>query len=346
MILRSFFLDLLRLGAVLLITLIMVVLISQGARYLETILDSPSPLKTLLHILLLLPPTFLPLVLPLTLGLAITFFYFHKTQDNELLILRALGYRAWTIALPGLWLATLGLMIGYLLSFYATPRSFQEIRALKHQAIQFLTPSILQKGTFTSLIPQFTLYFQDYGPNGSLQGFILNDRRLSPEKDIVFIAESATLLFEETEIHIFLVNGVRQEFEPNAFSELSFETYSFPLNLTQSAFSPHPQRPQEYTFSQLLAAPELTLELHRRLIQPWGSILLSLIPLVCFLSGSMSLRKRLWLSLTSLFAIQAISFSLLVWSSVSWLYAFHGGTLLLFGVLLTTEIFPYRETRL
>ena len=347
MIHRSFFLELLRLTAILLVILTFVILMTQSVRFLELLINSSAPLTTFLRLLLVLPPTFLPIALPICLGIAVSLFYYHKLQDNEILILRALGCKPWTIGLSALWIGFLGLLVGSFLSFYATPWAFYQIRTLRNHFIQNVSLSLLRKGTFISLIPRVTLYFQEYDPQGSLTGVILDDRRLSPKKEVTFLAEKTSVhSATENRIHLFLINGVRQEFEPESqtFSELSFKTYSFSLNLELSESSFQPQRLQEYTLPQLLADEKHRFELHSRLIKPWASLLAILAPLVYFLCGSLSLKMRLLLSLTTVFALQALSFSLFVWANhIAWLYGFHGFFLVLFGSFLAADILPYRE---
>ena len=79
-----------------------VILFTQSFRLLSLVIDSSSTMWFFFRLMALSIPTFLPLVLPLGLGVAILFVYHKLAIDSELVVMRAVGISPLHQARPAL----------------------------------------------------------------------------------------------------------------------------------------------------------------------------------------------------------------------------------------------------
>ena len=77
-----------------------VVLFTQSFRLLSLVIDNSATLLIFFNLLALSVPTFLPLVLPLGLGVATIFVYNKLAVDSELVVMRAAGLSPMRQAMP------------------------------------------------------------------------------------------------------------------------------------------------------------------------------------------------------------------------------------------------------
>src|SRR5580698_9289714 len=68
-----------------------VILFTQSFRMLSLVIDNSSTMFFFVRLMALSVPTFLPLVLPLGLGVAVLFVYHKLAVDSELVVMRAAG---------------------------------------------------------------------------------------------------------------------------------------------------------------------------------------------------------------------------------------------------------------
>src|SRR5580700_7259199 len=77
-----------------------VILFTQTFRLLTLVIDNSSTMWFFLRLMALSVPTFLPLVLPLGLGVAVLFVYHKLAIDSELVVMRAAGVSPMVQAMP------------------------------------------------------------------------------------------------------------------------------------------------------------------------------------------------------------------------------------------------------
>ncbi len=104
----------------------------------------------------LLIPTFLPLVVPLGLGIAVLFIYYKFAVDSEIVVMRAVGISSLKLAMPALVLAVIVTFFGYLLTTWIAPAANRELVALQYRvrdnffrgsSFALATSTILPKGS-------------------------------------------------------------------------------------------------------------------------------------------------------------------------------------------------------
>src|ERR1700691_424796 len=77
-----------------------VILFTQSFRLLSLVIDNSATMLFFFRLMALSVPTFLPLVLPLGLGVAVLFVYHKLAVDSELVVMRAAGVSPMRQALP------------------------------------------------------------------------------------------------------------------------------------------------------------------------------------------------------------------------------------------------------
>src|ERR1700722_18734618 len=108
-----------------------VILFTQSFRLLSLVIDNSSTMWFFFRLMALSVPTFLPLVLPLGLGVAVLFVYNKLAVDSELVVMRAVGVSPMRQARPALVLAGLTLIVGYLLTLWIAPAANRSLVALE-----------------------------------------------------------------------------------------------------------------------------------------------------------------------------------------------------------------------
>src|ERR1700744_4932674 len=84
-----------------------VILFTQSFRLLSLVFDNSATMVFFFRLMALSVPTFLPLVLPLGLGVAVVFVYHKLAVDSELVVMRASGISPMRQARPALGLASM-----------------------------------------------------------------------------------------------------------------------------------------------------------------------------------------------------------------------------------------------
>ena len=103
-----------------------IVWLTQSLRFVEMIVNTGLSVTTFVSFTLLLLPSFLSLIGPISVFSAVMFTYTKMQNDSEIVILRASGMSPFEIGRPALLLASLVMMLGYLNSIYLMPASFRE----------------------------------------------------------------------------------------------------------------------------------------------------------------------------------------------------------------------------
>src|SRR5512142_1567115 len=77
-----------------------VVLFTQSFKYLSFVIDNASTAFVFFQLMGLLVPTFLPLIIPLALGISTLFIYHKFAIDSEIVVMRAAGISPLRLAYP------------------------------------------------------------------------------------------------------------------------------------------------------------------------------------------------------------------------------------------------------
>ncbi len=279
-----------------------VVLFTQLFRLLSLVIDNSATLLIFLRLVLLSIPTFLPLVLPLGLGVAVVFVYHRLAVDSELVVMRGAGVGPMRLALPALALAGCALALGYLLTLWLSPAANRGLVQLQYKVRDGYAVFLSNPGSFNDIADGVTFYTGRRGANGTLENILLHDVRQA-STPITIMAAAGQVSDANGEPQIVVFNGRRQEMDmaSGRLSELSFDQYVLDLNALRSTISDRLPDPREQTVWDLLypsarmlklrATRERLLgELHQRLAMPLLAPAYTLIALCAILAGHFNRR--------------------------------------------------------
>jgi lipopolysaccharide export system permease protein len=280
------------------ITLAFVVWLTQSLQLLQFIVNKGLAIGAWLKLTLLLLPWFLSVILPAALFLVTLFVYNKLTMDRELVVAQAAGISRWGLAQPALLSAVAAALIGYLLTLFIVPYSYQAFRTMQWTIRNDVAQFVLRDGTFNQLTKDLTVYVRGRGGNGELLGVLIHDTR-APEASTTIMAERGAVGRSDTGSRILLFNGSRQSLEPNTgnLSVLHFDSYAMDFGAIQATQGNRYESNRERgTWDLLTAAPSETTsapvavrmraEGHQRLVEPLNAPGFTFVALAFLLTGS------------------------------------------------------------
>ena len=291
--------------ATLLVTLALagVVWLSQSLQHVDLIVNRGISFFTFLNLTLLLLPSFLAILLPFALFIAVVHTYRRLTMDSEIIVLRAAGLSPLALAKPALILAGMIVVISYGITLYLQPAGVREFKDLQFTFRGDYSRVLLQEGIFNTLGDGLTVYIRSRQPNGVVQGILVHDNR-DPAAPVTMMAESGFLVRTPKGPRLTLINGNRQEFDAvrRKLGLLYFDRHNIDLTSLIGEQGIRWREPRERYLHELFGPPqddndrayvaELRAEGHHRLVVPLFSVVLTLLGVVALLGGEFSRRGQ------------------------------------------------------
>jgi len=297
-----------------------VILFTQSFRLLSLVIDNSSTLWIFFELMILSVPTFLPLVLPLGLGVAIIFVYNKLAIDSELVVMRAAGISPARQAMPAFILAGVIFIICLVLTLWVTPAANRNLVALQYKIRDGYAVFLSRPGNFNDITDGLTFYARKRGSEGSLEGILIHDVR-KPEAPVTIMANTGQVISNDEQPEIVIFNGRRQELDVKTgkLTELAFDQYVLDLNALRSAAGQRLADPREQTITELInpssdmvklraSREHLLAELNQRFATPFLALSFTLIGLTAILAGEFNRRgmgKRILLASMAIIALQA-----------------------------------------
>ena len=297
-----------------------------SVRAVESIINRGLSLKLFFSLTMLQIPNFLVHILPFSLFIAILFVYSRLNSDRELVVMRAAGLSPISLAKPALILAFLLTVIGYSLTLYVTPTSYQKFRDMQWDIRYSLSHILLKEGVFNTASKNFTIFVRERSGKSELKGLLAHDTR-NADKPITYIAERGAMVKTAGGARVLMFEGLRQEVDKktNKLSTLYFDRYSFDLGGVTPKPSERYREARERMVGELLAIKKkdvgnpkdfgkFKIEGHQRLSTPLNTLAYVLLALVCLLLGDFSRQgqmKRILLASILFVGFQVISLSLI-----------------------------------
>lgn len=285
------------------IALTCVLWLTQSLRLIELIVTKGISVGVFLSLTLLAMPTFMVVIIPISL-FAVTLFTFTKLiADRELVVMRAAGLSHWALARPAVILGCVTVAVGMFLTTWAIPTSVQTFREMQWGVRHDLSSVLLQEGAFNKFGEGLTIYVRSRAPNGELLGVLVHDRR-KPEHPVTMSAERGALIFSETGPRVLLVNGSRQQVTLGTgdFSLLNFDSYTLDIDSATGQNETRFRDARERGMVELWKATESELgeidyrrakvEFHQRLASPIYNLGFALIALACLLPAGFDRRGQ------------------------------------------------------
>lgn len=295
--------------------------LTQSLRYVELIVNRGLSIGLFGYLTVLLLPTFLLVILPISLFCAILFIYNKLMSDSELVVLRAAGLSNLALGRPAIMIGLGVVIICYSLSLYFLPASFRQFKDLEYTIRNDYSAILLQEGAFNSLNDGLTVYVRSRESSGELLGILVHDSRI-PEKPVTMMAERGALVVSDDGPRVLMINGNRQEVqrESGQLSLLYFDRYTFDLGQFTGRLETRWRTPEERYLHELIwpdysnegdayYANKLITEGHQRLVAPLYALGFVLIALASLLAGEFDRRgqaKRVIFAVGAVVVVQAV----------------------------------------
>ncbi|MBP7252746.1 MAG: LptF/LptG family permease [Alphaproteobacteria bacterium] len=321
-----------------------VVLFTQSFRLLSLVVNNAAGLWIFLQLALLTIPTFLSIVLPIGLAVALVFVYQKLGADSELVIMRSAGLSATALAQPAIWLGGASVLLGLLLAFWVSPWANRTLVAMQYEIRNEFSVYLLRPGVFNDITKGLTFYARRRDSKGGLENLLIHDNR-KPDAPVTVMADRGMVMQVDGEPRIVVFNGQRQEFDRkhNKMATLDFAQYTFDISLLRGANDRLPD-PRELTLGELLSdtpmatkrgsdPARLRAELHQRLGGALTGLSYAFLMAGIMLGGQFSRRGmtgRVVIAGAAIVTLQALLMWLsnLVARDLGYLLAFYGLTLL------------------
>ncbi len=302
-----------------------VVLFTQSFRMLSFVIDNAATSFAFFQLMGLLIPTFMPVIIPLGLGVSVIFVYHKLSIDSEIVVMRASGVSPFRLALPALALAGMITLLCYVLTTWITPAANRALVALQYRVKDSFSVYLIRPGTFNDITDGLTFYAGSRSSSGELRDILVHDVR-RPENPVTLMAQRGQFSLADGAPKIVVFRGKRQEFDSRTgrLSQLDFDSYVLDLNILRSSLSARKPDPREQTMTELLRPainPEdrrkplgvIRAEFHQRLAFPLLSLSYTLIGLTAMLVGEFNRRGmagRILVAAAAIVALQAGALSL------------------------------------
>jgi lipopolysaccharide export system permease protein len=279
----------------------LVVWFSQSIRLLTLVINNGASLWDFLRLMLLILPTFLPLILPLSLMVGALFIYHRLIMESELHVMQAVGMSPLALARPSLMTGIIVGAAGYFLTLVVAPWANHELVRLQYQIRNDHSVLLLRTGSFHDVAKGLTFYARDRGRQGEMRGILIHDTR-TKTRPVTIMAESGELVRDKAGPSIMVRNGMRQDVDSSSgvLSQLTFDKYLVNLSNADDSFSTRWRDPRERSITELLnpqgtdqepqTRARFIAEIHLRMAMPFLSVTFVLIACTFVLTGSYERR--------------------------------------------------------
>ena len=192
------------------VSLTSIIWLTQALRYIDFIINRGLSIVDFLYLTVLLVPSLMLLILPVSLFVATIFAYNKLMNDSELVVLRAAGLSPLQIARPAIFVALLVTLFCYGMSLYLMPLTKRQFKDTQIFLRDHYTSVLLQEEVFNNPVDGLTVFVRKRDDKGMLYGLLVHDSRLEGQ-EVTMMAEQAQLLQTPSGPRFHLVNGMRQE---------------------------------------------------------------------------------------------------------------------------------------
>lgn len=279
-----------------------VVVMSQGLRMLDVVINRGQSAGTFFELTLLLVPSLLVLVLPIALFCAVLYTLNRLYTDSEVVVMWSAGLGRWSVAMPVIALALVAAAFGYFLNLYLMPLCYGTMKDKVYEIRSDVASGLFREGAFTYPITGVTVFVREITGSGVLKGIFVQDAR-STQSAGTYMAESGRLVRTGKGPMLIMRNGTSINSVPQSNDNpifAQFDEYTLVPDLAGSQingareyterylpelFHPNPNAPWD-----VKNRGRLISEGHMRLATPLYNLALPMIGIVWLLCGSFSRR--------------------------------------------------------
>ncbi len=230
-----------------------IVWVSQALREVDLMTGKGQTILIFLSVTALTIPSLVSLIAPVALFAAVLYTLNKINGDSELVVMSAAGMSPARLARPFLVLALIVTLAVGVLSTWAMPASYRQIRdVLSKVRADFLT-FLVREGQFVTLDQGFVFHYRERGAQGALLGIFIQDRR-DAERISTYIAEAGVTVSSGENNFLVLEKGYvhRQTRNERSSAIVQFESYALDLAQFAGGSEAGALRPRERTTRELL----------------------------------------------------------------------------------------------
>jgi lipopolysaccharide export system permease protein len=193
--------------------LVALIWLTQSLRFIQIIVNRGLSPLVFIRLTLLLVPSFVATILPITCFIVVLFVYAKLAGDRELTVMRAAGMSDIALARPALAVAAAAMLFCYFLNIVLVPASLTAFRNYEFEIRNQIAAFLLEPGVFTPVTTGVTVYVQSRGADNSLQGILIEDARVM-RAPATILARSGQLMVDAQGPVVLLQDGSREQVDP------------------------------------------------------------------------------------------------------------------------------------
>jgi len=193
--------------------LVALIWLTQSLRFIQIIVNRGLSPLVFVKLTLLLVPSFIATILPITSFIVVVFVYARLSGDRELTVMRAAGMSDVSLARPALLVAGFVMLLCYFLNIVLVPASLAAFRNYEFEIRNQIAAFLLEPGVFTPVADKVTVYVQSRGADDSLAGIIIEDAR-DPASPATILARTGQLEVTTQGPVVLLQDGSREQVDP------------------------------------------------------------------------------------------------------------------------------------
>jgi lipopolysaccharide export system permease protein len=197
-------------------------------------------------------PSLIAIIAPVALFAGVLYCLNKLNGDSELIVMSASGVGPATLLRPFVILFFVVFALVGAMTIKVMPWSFDLIEELTARIHADFITNFAREGAFSQLETGFVFHYRERGPDGSLHGVFMQDRR-DPARITSYIAELGQTVEKGDSNYLILAKGSYQRPQESGDSAIvTFDNYT--IDLTQ--FTPKDEtskRPRERTTAELMS---------------------------------------------------------------------------------------------
>ena len=230
-----------------------VIWITQSLRQVDLLTTKGQTLVIFLALTGLTVPSLVVVVAPVALFIGIIYTLSRLNGDSELVVMNTAGLSPARLLRPFLALTAAVTALAALMSMWAMPASFNEITTLLMKVRSDFLTRVVREGSFTTLENGFVFHYRERGPDGSLRGIFMQDRR-DPEHVNTYLAQSGETVETDNQNFLVLEKGSvqRQTADSPDPAMVTFDRYAIDLTQFGAAADGAARKPRQRSTMELL----------------------------------------------------------------------------------------------
>ncbi len=194
------------------VVLVIAAVLTRSLVLFKKVVSGDLALRTFFDFILLLMPSMVAVILPISVFAATLFVYEKLASDSELVVLKATGVSTFRLSTPAYILAAISSVFLFAVTFYFLPASYGAYKEIQRSQGVSIVRTLIEIGVFKEIQPGVTVFVGGKDEQGMLTEIILHDER-KPNEPTTVTAKKAELFSHEGQVQVILYEGVRQTIE-------------------------------------------------------------------------------------------------------------------------------------